>query len=76
MKNWEDSLSPQEKDIVAYIRRNGSITFLEAITIGCGRLSARVCDMRKMGAPIKSELVIVKNRKGEDCRVARYWLAA
>ena len=72
----ERIFSGQEKDVIDYIKRNGSITTLEAFSIGCARLSARVFDLRTKGVPIKSELVKVLNHKGEECRVARYWLAA
>ena len=68
--------SGQEQDIIDYMVKNGSITMFEAFLIGCGRLSARIYDLRVKGVPIKSELVKVLNKKGEVCRVARYWLAA
>ena len=72
----ERIFSGQEKDVIDFIRQNGSITILQAFTIGVGRLSARIYDLRVKGVPIQKEMIEVENRKGEKCRVARYWLAA
>lgn len=75
--NIEDRIfSGQEKDIIDFIQKNGSITTLQAFNIGVARLASRVFDLRTKGVPIKSEMIEVENRKGEMCRVARYWLAA
>lgn len=65
----------QEKDVIDYIVAHGSITTLQAFAIGVARLASRIFDLRAKGIQIKSEMVNVKNRKGETCRVARYWLA-
>ena len=64
--------SGQEADIINFIRANGSITTLQAFGIGVGRLASRVFDMRTKGVNIQKEMIAVKNRKGETCRVARY----
>jgi hypothetical protein len=66
----------QEKDVIDFIKANGSITTLQAFGIGVARLASRVFDLRAKGVPIRREMVEVLNRKGEKCRVARYWLAA
>lgn len=59
--------------ILAYMRRHGSITQLEAIEhIGCTRLSGRVYDLKQLGYRIQSEMVKVKTRSGETM-VKRYW---
>ena len=76
MKTEEMFFSGQEKDVIDFIQKHGSITTLQAFGIGVARLSSRVFDLRAKGVPIKSELVEVENRKGNKCRVARYWLAA
>ena len=68
--------SGQEKDIIDFIQKNGSITTLQAFGIGVARLASRVFDLKTKGVPIQREMVEVENRKGEKCRVARYWLAA
>ena len=41
---------------------------------GCMRLSGRIHDLREMGYSISSELVEVRNRYGEKCRVSQYRL--
>lgn len=43
--------------------------FLE---LGIARASARIYDLRQQGHPIHSTEVVVHNRKGKPCRVARY----
>ena len=51
------------------------ITPLQAMDhFGCMRLSGRIHDLREMGYNISSDLVEVKNRYGETCRVAQYRL--
>lgn len=62
----------QATDIIEFIRDHGSITTKQATDMGVYRLSARVHEMRAFGIPVEREMVTVKNRKGEDCRVARY----
>ena len=54
--------------------KNG-ITPLQAMDkFGCMRLSGRIHDLRERGYDISSEIVVVKNRYGEKCRVSRYKL--
>ena len=66
----------QARLILEYLDEFGSITPLEAIRdIGCYRLSARISDIKKMGIPIETEMVNVKNRRGKYSRIARYSLA-
>lgn len=62
----------QEADIIDFLRENGSITTMQAFGIGVARLASRVFDMRTKGVNLQKEMVAVKNRKGETCRVARY----
>ena len=62
----------QALEVIDYIRDNGSITTKDATDIGIYRLSARIYDIRAFGITVDKEMVTVKNRKGEDCRVARY----
>jgi predicted subunit of tRNA(5-methylaminomethyl-2-thiouridylate) methyltransferase len=51
------------------------ITPLEAWSeLGVERLAARVFDLRESGHHITKETVIVANRFGEACHVARYRL--
>ena len=61
--------------IINYILEKGSITGLEASQfLGVQRLSARICDLKRLGYPITDEWVKVNNRWGETCNVKRYSL--
>lgn len=66
----------QERDVIDFIQKHGSITTLQAFGIGVARLASRVFDLKCKGVPIQREMIEVENRKGDKCRVARYWLAA
>ena len=51
------------------------ITPLQAMDhFGCMRLSGRIHDLRDRGYNISSEIVEVRNRYGEKCRVSQYRL--
>ena len=59
--------------ILQYIEENGSITQLDALKeFGCMRLASRMCDIKKMGYPVKMEMEKAKNRYGEPISYARY----
>lgn len=61
--------------ILNYMHVHGSITQFEAQKeLGVMRLGARIFELRKNGHQIISEMVQVKNRYGEKCRVKRYYL--
>ena len=63
----------QGQRVLDYIEENGSITQLEALReLGVMRLASRISDLKKQGHSIKSEIVSVKNRYDEDCRIKRY----
>lgn len=69
------SKATQAQRIVQYMEDFGSITQLEALNdLGVMRLASRISDLRKDGVPIKSEIVCVKNRYGENCNIKRYSL--
>jgi hypothetical protein len=69
------SKATQTERIVDYMEQFGSITQLEAIAdLGVMRLASRISDLKRLGVPIKSETVAVKNRFGEDCYIKRYSL--
>lgn len=64
-----------EKMILAYMRKHGSITAMDAIReFGCLRLAARISDLRWDGYNIETELEVGKNRQGDSVRYARYYL--
>lgn len=66
----------QAERVLAYIEKFGSITQYEALQdLGVMRLASRISDLKKLGYPIKGEIVTVKNRFEEDCYVKRYSLA-
>lgn len=55
--------------------KRGPITPLEAWSeLGIYRLGARVYDLKEQGHDIAKDLVAVRNRNGEECRVAQYRL--
>lgn len=66
----------QKEMILRYMRTHGGITQLEATRyLGCTRLGARIWDLiHKDGYLIRSEMVTVKNRFGQDTVVKRYSL--
>jgi hypothetical protein len=62
--------------IIEFIKEHGSITDKQAEdALGCRRLASRIYDLKTQGYPIQSEMITVKNRWKEKCRVARYSLA-
>ena len=65
---------PTQNDrILDYIDKYGSITQDEAsVHLGVKRLASRITDLKRLGYPIISEPVVVKNRFGEKSRIARY----
>ena len=68
-------LMTQNERILAYLKKHGEITQLDAIEfLGVMRLASRVSDLRKKGYPIESKMVSVRNRYGESCRVKSYSL--
>jgi hypothetical protein len=67
----------QNQRILDYMERHGSITQIEALN-ACSvmRLASRISDLRRKGHPIESQMVKVKNRYGETCRVKRYYMGS
>lgn len=76
MSKGVDHKPTQNKRIIDYLRKRGSITQFEALSeLGIMRLASRISDLRRLGYAIESEMVVVKNRFDEECRVKRYRLA-
>ena len=72
----ENSKATQCKRIVDYMNKFGSITQHEASDrLGVMRLASRISELRKKGFIITGEMIVTKNRYGEDCRVKRYRMA-
>jgi hypothetical protein len=63
-------MKSQNDKILAYIKRRGSITALDAVRFGCLRLAARISDLRDMGIQIDSKLETKRKKT-----YARYTLA-
>lgn len=64
----------QEKRILERLKK-GPMTKLEAITqLGVLNVGARILELRRQGHAIKTEMINVRNRFGESCRVAEYSL--
>ena len=58
-----------------HLQDYGSITSLEAMSeYGIMRLASRISDLKKLGVPIKKEMVNGKNRYGESTNFAKYTL--
>ena len=65
----------QADRVLDYIKKFGSITTLEAFRdLGVTRLSARIFELRDKGLNIDSTNVTSKNRYGENCTYAKYYL--
>lgn len=61
--------------IIQYIDENGSINQMEALReIGCMRLASRMCDIKKMGYPVRRTMEVSKNRYGEPVHFAKYFI--
>ena len=65
----------QADRVLAYIQTFGSITSLEAFRdLGVTRLSARIYELRARNINIDSTSVTSKNRYGENCTYAKYFI--
>lgn len=65
----------QEKEVLDYLRKIGSITSWKAIVeFGATRLSAIIYNLRKKGYNIETNDLIVKNRYGNATVIAKYVL--
>lgn len=61
--------------VLSYMLDFGSITQYEAMQdLGVMRLASRISDLKKLGYPIRCEMIQVKNRYEEKCWVKRYHL--
>lgn len=63
----------QRDEVWDFIEKRGSITHRQAEDyIGCMRLASRINELRKMGKPIKTEMIPKKNRWNRTVYIARY----
>ncbi len=63
----------QKERILRHLEDYGTITQGEAIQdYGIMRLASRIDELRKLGYPIRTEMVKGRNRYDEETRYARY----
>jgi hypothetical protein len=65
----------QNERIIEYLNQHGRITQLEALQeLGIMRLASRISDLKRLGYPIESEMLTVRNRFEEECHIKAYFL--
>lgn len=63
----------QVNQVIAYMRKHGSITQGEALLyLSVARLPSRISEMKKAGIAIKKDWVFGKNQFGKKTRFMRY----
>jgi len=64
-----------KEEILSRLRRGETLTRRDALLeFGCGRLAARINELRDAGEPIETEMIEVTNADGSTSRVAEYSL--
>lgn len=58
----------QQAMVLEYIKEYGSITPMEAFSLGITKLATRVSEMRREGIEIDGVMVSSLNRYGKKCR--------
>jgi len=65
----------QKDKIIAYIKKYGSITPLDALReFSCMRLATRIFELKEDGYDIVTKIEKSKNKSGEPVHYARYYL--
>lgn len=65
----------QKERVIGYIRDNGSLTRLEAVTeLGIFELAARINELEKKGYSFKKERITFTTKSGNIGRCKRYTL--
>lgn len=65
----------QSEAILDYMMDGNRINPLTALNyFGCFRLAARIADIKKMGAPVKSEIITVTHGNGMTKRYKEYFI--
>ena len=64
----------QEQKILNSLREGDVTQEMVKAAHGISRLAARIYDLKEQGYDITKRMVIVKNRFGEKCSVAKYTL--
>ncbi|WP_282091321.1 helix-turn-helix domain-containing protein [Epibacterium ulvae] len=61
--------------VLVHLQSGRSITQQEAFRkLGCFRLSARICELRKAGHSIQKQMIEVETSDGTSARVAEYFI--
>ena len=69
----ENKRPSQADRIYQYMQDRGSITPAEALReFNCMRLASRICDLRRRGVKIVSEIVYTYNTYGDPIKYAKY----
>lgn len=70
------TMTPQNADVLEYMRAHGKITTMDAITkLGCTRLSARIWDLKHLGYQIGERDRSRKSPNGTVKHWREYYLA-
>ena len=63
----------QRERVLDWLKQGKTLTRYEALTeLGIFELSARIVELKQEGHKIETEMIEVRNRWGEKCRVASY----
>ena len=63
----------QANKIINYLEQGGSLSQIEALRLfGCGRLAARISDIKKRGYSIRTATEVYRGDDGEYKSYARY----
>jgi hypothetical protein len=65
----------QNEAILSHLAGGGRLTPLDALrAYGCGRLGARIYELRQLGYHIQQDMVWVGTAAGTAARVAQYFM--
>lgn len=65
----------QASNIKSYLLAGNTLTSVEAYEkFGCTRLASRICDLRKQGIKVVTEMIDGRTRYGSHCQYARYYI--
>ena len=64
----------QCEQLLDMMKTNGSVTGMDCYEAGIMNYKGRVCDLRRLGFPVKTKMETRVNAKGERKTFARYYL--
>lgn len=75
MDNKKEKRPSQTERIYQYMQDRGSITPAEALReFNCMRLASRICDLKRRGIKIESEIISTRNMYGDPIEYAKYYI--